>query len=387
MPGVTRSGRLIALIMLVTLLVVGCGKASPSTSASTSDGPSSSSCGLALCNFTTPTALSGANGGWVAATTNLAGLPSECGNMSLLSADPLQDEVVAGVAQQGLWESSDGAANWTRLGTGAGSAVITNRPSSITYDPADPNTFWESGTYNSGGAYETTDGGATFKQLGDLVHSDFVSVDLSDPARKTLLSGRHESSNLYRSTDGGSTWADISSPLPPGIGNTTSPLILSSSLFLLGTSAQPGSGVFRSTDGGATWSRVYPGGISGSPLIAKSDGAIYWLLAHGNGLIKSTDQGATWQTVIGPGTISITAANLIELPNGWLATLGANVIVSADHGVSWEAVGPTLPYQPSGIIYAPFRKAFYIWLFDCNFTGNTSVKADAIMRWNFSDPA
>jgi photosystem II stability/assembly factor-like uncharacterized protein len=261
--------------------------------------------------------------------------------------------------------------------------VITNRPSSITYDPSHPNTFWESGIYNSGGVYETMDNGVTFKQLGNLIHTDFVSVDLSDPARRTLLSGRHETSNLYRSGDGGATWVDISSTLPAGIGYTTSPLVVNARVHLLGTATVPGSGVFRTTDGGATWSRVFQGGVAGPALVAKSDGAIYWLLADGNGLIRSTDQGLTWQTVVGPGRISTSTGSLIELPDGRLATLGGYVIVSADHGVTWQAVGPPLPYSPTGMIYAPFRKAFYVWRFDCNVGGDTSVKPDAIERLDY----
>jgi photosystem II stability/assembly factor-like uncharacterized protein len=322
-------------------------------------------------------------GPWEYATANLAGLASECGNMTLLSARPDRDIVIAGVARQGLLASVNGATTWTRLGQGAGSAVIINRPSSITYDPSHPNTFWESGLYNGGGLYETTDNGIIFKQLGNLVHSDLVSVDLSDPARSTLLSGRHEQSKLFRSGDGGATWVDLSSKLPAGVGFTTSPLVLDSHLHLLGTRFLPTSGVFRTTDGGASWTRVYQGAVSGPALVAKSDGAIYWLLDNGNGLIRSNDKGLTWRTVTSAGMFSPFASSLIELPDGRLATFSSSVIVSADHGSTWRPIGQPLPYVPTGIIYAPSRMAFYAWKFDCNFSGDTSVKPNAIVRFNF----
>jgi photosystem II stability/assembly factor-like uncharacterized protein len=288
--------------------------------------------------------------------------------------------VVAGIAKQGLWTIANGSTMWTRLGEAAGSAKITNRPSSITYDPVHLDTFWESGLYNGGGAYETLDNGVTFKQLGTLIHSDFVSIDLSDPARRTLLSGRHETSNLYRSGDGGATWVDLSSNLPSGIGYTTSPLVVSSSVHLLGTTAGTASGVFRTTNGGATWARVHTGAVAGAALVAKSDGAIYWLLDRGAGIIRSTDQGATWQQVLGAGQTSDSASSLIELPDGRLATYAASVIVSADHGASWTRIGAPLPYSPTGMTYAPISKAFYVWRFDCVSGGDTSVKADAIER-------
>ena len=47
-------------------------------------------------------------GQWVDATGNLAGKPSECGNLSYLAARPDSDQVIAGVAQQGLWASTAG---------------------------------------------------------------------------------------------------------------------------------------------------------------------------------------------------------------------------------------------------------------------------------------
>ena len=114
------------------------------------------------------------------------------------------------MATAGLWGTEDGGKTWSKLGSGAGSAQITNRISAIVYDPEHPGTFWESGIYNGGGVYRTTDHGKTFEQLGDVTHCDSVSVDFSDPERKTLLAGTHEqSSKLFRSLDGGKTWQRV----------------------------------------------------------------------------------------------------------------------------------------------------------------------------------
>src|SRR5262245_5131095 len=73
---------------------------------------------------------------WVNVTGNLAFQPTECGNMSYVSAKPGSDIVIAGVAQRGLWYNRGGN-TWTPLGTGTGSDRITNRTSSIVYDPQD----------------------------------------------------------------------------------------------------------------------------------------------------------------------------------------------------------------------------------------------------------
>src|SRR6476660_3636862 len=104
-------------------------------------------------------AIASADAQWVNVTGNLAGMPSECGNLCLLSPVPGQDRIIAGIAKRGLWQTTDGGATWTALGQGAGSDAIVNRPSRIVYDPTDARTFWESGIYNSFGIYKTSDNG------------------------------------------------------------------------------------------------------------------------------------------------------------------------------------------------------------------------------------
>src|SRR5438105_13373508 len=78
---------------------------------------------------------------WVDVTGNLAGMPSECGNLCLLSVVPGEDRIIAGVAKRGLWQTVDGGGKWSALGQGAGSDSIVNRPSRILYDPAHPGVF------------------------------------------------------------------------------------------------------------------------------------------------------------------------------------------------------------------------------------------------------
>src|SRR5579859_6748327 len=93
------SARVLAVMALGALVGVGCGqKNSPSSAArgTTAPGSTIASCGISLCDSTSSTSTSPTSTGttttpWVAATANLAGLPSECGNMSLVSASSDQD--------------------------------------------------------------------------------------------------------------------------------------------------------------------------------------------------------------------------------------------------------------------------------------------------------
>lgn len=325
-------------------------------------------------------------GEWKNETSNLAGMTSECGNLSVLSVKPDEDMLIASVAQQGLWSSTDGGTTWTALGTGAMSDKVTNRGSSLVYDPDHPQTFYESGTYNGGGVYQTTDDGVTLLQLGDTTHSDLVSVDFTDPDRKTLLAGGHEQGHaLSRSIDAGMTWANIGANLPDNT-NCTFPLIIDGMTYLVGCGGYGGgiAGIGRSTDGGMTWTQVSSSGGSRVPLVA-SDGSIYWSTAVNGGLARSTDKGVTWSQTVGTGVLMTDPP--IELPDGRIAAVGSSaIVVSADQGVTWTAVTSEIPYIKSvgyndagGVLYSVPQKAFYVYHSDC---GN-SVPSDAVLRYDF----
>jgi len=328
------------------------------------------------------------SGSWVNATGNLAGLGSECGNMSFLSSKPDEDLLIAGIAQQGLWGSRNGGTSWSRLGTGAGSATIVNRTSDIVYDPAHPDTFWESGIYNSNGVYKTTDDGTTLAALGSVTHNDTVSVDFTDPQRQTLLAGGHEqTAMLYRSTNGGSSWTNIGSSLPAGMGFSSNALVIDAQTHLVGTynynNTGTGLGIFRTINGGQSWTEVYSTAVQGHPLVMQ-DGTIYWSVGNNGGLVKSTDKGQTWQTTVGSGAL-VTGAP-IELPDGRIAAVGSQaVMVSADCGVTFHAASTALPFTPTGLAYSAYEKAFYVWHFDCTGMANPGdpVPSNAIMKYPF----
>ena len=319
-------------------------------------------------------------GEWVNVTGNLANQPSACGNLGNLVTKPDEDVLIAGVNRGGLWASEDGGEVWYQLGTGEDSASIINGVAVITFDPQNPDVFWEAGTYYGGGVYRTDDGGETFRQLGLTAHHDYVSIDFDDPERATLLAGGHEQrQKIYRSTNGGEDWEEIGENFPSDANITSYPLVVDAQTYLVGCPwyGDGVRGIYRSEDAGETWTLASPAGGQSAPLVA-SDGSIYWNVENAGGLVRSTDRGETWERVLGPDVI--TNVRPIELPDGRLAAVTQTaVVVSNDFGETWEYVTPELPYQAAGIAYSEHRKAFYFWHGDCG----DFVLPDAIMRFDF----
>jgi photosystem II stability/assembly factor-like uncharacterized protein len=325
-----------------------------------------------------------AAGTWTNRTGTLAGISSQCGNLSGLFAKPDEDLLIASVALVGLLGSRDGGATWTALSPDAGPGQITNRGTCIAFDPTDSRRYWESGLYNGNGVYVTQDDGATFTPLGSISHNDCVSIDFTDANRNTLLAGGHEvAQTLWRSSDQGMTWASVGKALPLNT-NCTFPLVLGPAVHLVGCGGNGGgvSGVYRTTDGGGTWQAVTSAGGSGPPL-HHSDKSIYWASPNG-GVTRSTDDGQTWSANNAATVVS--SKTPIELPDGRVAAIGAHsdIVVSADHGVTWKAVSAPLPYGDAiGIVYSAQRKAFYTWHFTCGFNGPVPVPPDAVMSFPF----
>jgi len=302
---------------------------------------------------------------WVNATGNLAGLESECGNLTLVSAMPDTDRVIAGVAKRGLYLTTDGGQQWRPLGTATGSGTLSHRPSSIVYDPEDSSAFWESGIYSGPGLFQTVDAGETLTELGDIGHNDLVSVDFTDPERKTLLVGGHEQKRtLYLSTDGGEHFENIGQNLPADSHFSSFPLVLDGKTFLVGACGYGDGtcGVYRSADTGKTWERVCEEPVQARPLWA-SDGSIYWSLVYDGGLVRGNANGTSFTKV----TDDILTTDAVELPDGRLLSVrGDHVVASADHGSTWSPVGDTLPFKPAGLSYSVQTKTLFVWHWDCN---------------------
>jgi hypothetical protein len=321
------------------------------------------------------------DGEWVNVTPELpADLVDMCGPMFFMSSYPSHDEVIAGIFNS-LWSTKDGGESWERLSQGEGSMSPNNRAQQIIYDPDDENSYWEAGIYGNG-VFKTEDAGVTFKWLGGTTHVDAISVDLTDPERKTMLSSGHEVQLVQKSVDAGETWQDISDSLPEAKWCRNS-LIIDAETYLLGCgggfnmTGKPST--LRTTDGGKSWTKVFDDGGGAIPIV-HSDGTIIWPLEPEHGLAVSSDQGETWEA---RPQIELQAVSPIELPDGRIASITeSRVVLSDDQGVTWKNVSPKTPFVPVGFTYSPFQKAFFIFFFRCTAESQGS-QGDEIFRFDF----
>jgi len=332
---------------------------------------------LVLALLTVGISRSPAHGEWINVTHNVGGEHWGYAGVCLIVPVPDSPAVLAGVSEAGLWRSDDRGASWRPLAP-RDPEPIRHRPHQIVFDPADSKRFWVSGCYGAS-PFVTTNGGETFHRLGNLTHMDGISIDFTDPQRKTIVVGLHEQSrSVHKSSDGGTTWQRVGDRLPEESNHSTDPIVLDARTCLINTAGWAQNktwGIYRTEDGGATWTKVSDQGCAGRALVTP-DGAIYWGLCYGNGIMKSTDQGRTWQKLGGPARFSP-----IQFGPGKIAAIGGQqVYVSADGGQTWEKLADPLPFKPNGIAFNAKSPSLYAWR-------STEKKVpEAILRWDLPPP-
>lgn len=302
---------------------------------------------------------------WINCTTNIGGGKWGLGGVVLLTGVPGREDMVAGVADAGLWASNNGGANWRHLGGGRENKDQPRTiPSQILFDPKDATKFWV--TCATGpGIYRSSDMGRTFERVGTLENVTDLSVDFRDALRLTMLAGQADTpKGLQKSIDGGKTWLGTGSGLPDKTSPNTNPILLDDKTFLtnsVGAKLDLTFGIFRSEDGGKVWRKMADYGTVGKPL-RSSDGAIYWAQIWSQGLVKSVDNGKTWTAL--DGVIKKTP---IDMPGGVLLSVaGSQLYFSVDGAKTWKEVGPKIPITPTGFVYSEGRtgmvgNSVYVW--------------------------
>jgi photosystem II stability/assembly factor-like uncharacterized protein len=298
-----------------------------------------------------------------------------------------------GVAQGGLWKTTNNGVSWTPL---TDQLPIT-RISDIAIDPNDPDsTMYISvcdfeyvgvGLYLNGrkrhthyglGVFKTTDGGATWQATGlsflltdgdaSLIRKIYVNPANSNEVVACGVSG------MYRSTDAGQSWTMVQAGLFwDMVQNPTTPSTLYAATGWVMNANAGAAGIFKSTNFGQTWTLLTTGMPTTGSLqrvklaIAPSDPNYVYAITTDiysglYGIYKTTNAGVNWN-YIAP------ALNILEYDDGFnqggqgnydlgavvsatnrdeIYVGGVNLWGSSDGGVNFEPASHwTLNYGPT----------------------------------------
>ncbi len=220
-----------------------------------------------------------------------------------------------------------------------GPALFGGRITDIELDPVNPHAFYVAGA--SGGLFRTFNNGTTWEcifQNGGTVSIGDIAVDSKNP--QVIWIGTGESNNqrscywgdgIYKTTDGGATWTNVGLRDSHHIGRIVIDPANSDIVYVAAAGHQytfnEERGLFKTTDGGATWTKSLSiddkVGIIDC-VIDPSNSSILYAAAYerlrrpwhfdgsgpGSAIYKSVDAGATWRRLEG------------GLPSGDIARIG-----------------------------------------------------------------
>jgi len=215
-------------------------------------------------------------------------------NTSYVNALLVVGTKIYAAADDGVYVSNNNGASWTAVNNGIPSYY------NIESLAVSGNNIFVGTTYSNGVAgtvYLSTNNGASWTKVSSGLSSSILA-DLRSLAVMGSNIFATDGSFIYRSTNNGTSWTNINS----GISSYINCLAVVGNNIFAGTL---GSGVFVSTNNGASWTAANTGFVNrytGLPEVENvtalyTNGSNLYAGTEGDGVFLSTNNGTTWTQV------------------------------------------------------------------------------------------
>ncbi len=260
---------------------------------------------------------------------------------------PTDPDIVWAVSKGCVYKTIDGGVSWSKSSTGT---TVNGHDGvhGVVMDPNDPDHLF-AGTIVSGadgGVFESTDGGANWDYIagsavpGSGVGNDAWPIALDSTDTNRLYCGSPHNSTYY-STDGGHTWTNS----PPVAGDQASYEVAINPLAHNEIWANAAGGTWVSTDYAVSWTRRSDFNDEDIYAVqwAPSDPQVAYAIV-GSTIWRSDDNGANWSAradvIGGPRCLAIhpTDPDVVSVGTG-----GSGMYKSTDGGQTFAEINNGLP--------------------------------------------
>lgn len=293
----------------------------------------------------------------------------------------------------------------------------------MTFHPTDANTYFVG--VAQGGLWKTTNNGVSWTPLTDnlpITRISDIVIDAADPDSTMYISvcdfeyigfglylnGRkrntHYGLGVYKTTDGGLTWnpTGLSFQMTQGDASLIRKIIIdpanSNNLLACGV-----TGMYRSTDAGVTWTNVNTGLFWDMVKDPIASNTIYaatgWVMNSNDGsasILKSTDFGLTWSTLTtgipATGTVQRICLAIAPSDPNYIYALTVNtqsglygIYKSTDAGTTWSFINPSRNILESGEGFGSGGQGTYDVGFMVDPTNRNTLYAGGINLWGSTD--
>jgi hypothetical protein len=224
---------------------------------------------------------------------------------SILISPHDPDLVFVGTCPSRLFRSADGGRSWTEPSARLVQdcpRIIHARLTTLMADPTDPETVWAG--VEIGGLHRSRDGGRTFQATGKGLSSQDIHGLVIVPGNgrgKRLLASTNNDLNL--STDGGETWQPlrVGQSLPWSYCRGMAQQCGRPEVVFLGNGDGPPGTVglvARSVDAGQTWQAAHMPGRANSTVwtfaVHPADPQLIYAASVSGEVYRSNDGGSSW---------------------------------------------------------------------------------------------